>query len=187
MANRALFLDRDGTINVDKDYLFRIEEFEFVRGAIEALAAAQNAGFKLIVITNQSGIARGYYTEEDFHILNDWMLDTLKNKGISISAVYYCPHHPNAEIEKYRTECECRKPKLGLYYKAVEEFDLDLNSCYAIGDKIRDCCICEKTGCQGFLIGDNEKSSIIDDVKKGKIRNVTYATNLYEAVQRILM
>ena len=185
MANKAVFLDRDGTINVEKNYLYRIEDFEFLPGTIEALKILQDAGYLLIIITNQSGIARGYYTEDDFHILNDWMLDTLKKQGISIAKVYYCPHHPEGIIGKYRVNCNCRKPKLGMFMTAKEDFDLDFNECFAIGDKIRDCSICESTGCCGFLIGENEEPEIIDKAKSGKMSNICYASDLSGAVKRI--
>ena len=104
--NKAVFLDRDGTINVEKNYLHKIEDFEFLSGVIEGLSLLNNSGYKLIIITNQSGIGRGYYTENDFITLNNWMLDVLKSNGIIISKVYYCPHLPDAKIEKYRMDCE---------------------------------------------------------------------------------
>lgn len=184
--NKAVFLDRDGTINVEKDYLCKIEEFEFLPGVIEALQALQKAGYLLIIITNQSGIARGYYQENDLRMLNDWMVMTLEDKGIHISGVYYCPHHPSASIEKYRIDCDCRKPKIGLYWKAIKEFDLDVSSCFAIGDKIRDCSICKSTECRGFLIATNEDDNIIQQVKMGDFHNVEYAVDLYDAKNKIL-
>lgn len=184
--NKAIFLDRDGTINIEKDYLFKIEDFEFLPGVIEALRLAQDAGFKLIIITNQSGIARGYYRLEDFERLNKWMLNTLEENKVHIDKVFFCPHHPDAKISEYRVDCECRKPKLGLYWQAVEEFNLDLAECYAIGDKIRDCNICESSECHGFLIGENEKPDIIESIKAGKVRNVKYASDLKTAIEKIL-
>ena len=103
--NKAIFLDRDGTINVDKNYLYKIEDWEFIDGVIEGLQILQELGFKLIVITNQSGIARGYYKDKDAHIIFDYMINELKKNGVIIEQVYYCPHIGN--------ECDCRKPKLG--------------------------------------------------------------------------
>ncbi|MCR5587732.1 MAG: HAD family hydrolase, partial [Lachnospiraceae bacterium] len=124
--NKAVFLDRDGTINVEKNYLYKIEDFVFLPGVIEGLKLLQDAGFLLIIITNQSGIARGYYTEEDFKILNNWMLNKLAENGINITKVYYCPHLPDAKIEEYRRDCDCRKPKLGLFYRAIKEYNIDI-------------------------------------------------------------
>ena len=183
---KAIFLDRDGTINVEKDYLFKIPDFEFLPGVIDALRQLQTAGFLLIIITNQSGIARGYYTEEQYKELNDWMLEELRSHGVNITAVYYCPHHPEAKVEKYRKNCSCRKPKLGMYEQAVKDFNIDLGSSYAIGDKIRDCAICKTTECRGFLIASNEKSSEIEDVKNGKYERVEYAEDLLSAVKKLL-
>lgn len=184
--NKAIFLDRDGTINVEKNYLYKIEDFEFLPGVVEALKRLQNAGFLLIVITNQSGIGRGYYSEKDFTLLNDWMVSTLKGLSITINAVYYCPHLPDAKILKYRKDCECRKPKLGMYYQAINDLELDLSKCYAIGDKIRDCAICEGTGCKGILIGTNEKQEIIEAVKSGDYNNVFYSLSLLDSLSIIL-
>lgn len=184
--NKAVFLDRDGTINVEKNYLYKIEDFEFLPGVIESLKKLQDAGYLLIIITNQSGIGRGYYTEKDFKRLNDWMVSNLKNQGVTINGVYYCPHLPDASIKKYRKECECRKPKLGMYFQAIKEHDLDPQLCYAIGDKIRDCAICESTECRGFLIGQNEKKVIIDSVLNGEVARVGYANDLAACTEMII-
>lgn len=184
--NKAIFLDRDGTINVEKNYLYRVQDFEFLPNVLESLRTVQDAGYRLIIITNQSGIARGYYTEEDYKALTKWMIEYLGDAGINIDAVYYCPHHPNAVIPEYRLDCCCRKPKLGLFYKAIADFGLDINRCFTIGDKIRDCSICESTGCHGFLISTNENDDTINRVKNGKVKNVQYAKDLTAAIDQIL-
>ena len=113
--NKAIFLDRDGTINVDKGYLYEIDAFELLPGVISALNMFRNLGFLLIIITNQSGIARGYYSERQYHLLNDWMIKMLMSKNVPIDASYYCPHHPDAKIDKYRIDCQCRKPQIGYW------------------------------------------------------------------------
>jgi D-glycero-D-manno-heptose 1,7-bisphosphate phosphatase len=184
--NKAIFLDRDGTINVEKHYLYKIEDFEFLPGVIEALRKLQDAGFLLIIITNQSGIGRGYYTEKDFEKLNNWMISYLKDQGIAISSVYYCPHLPDAKILKYRKECNCRKPKLGMYQRAINDYNIDLGLSYAIGDKIRDCAISKSTACKGFLIGNNEKDEIMNQVKDGKMQNISYAKDILSCANVIL-
>ena len=176
--NKAIFLDRDGTINIDKDYLCKIEEFEFIDGVKDFLKRVQALDYKLIIITNQSGIGRGYYSENDFNILNNWMINTLKEDGITIDKVYYCPHYKESNIKKYAIDCECRKPKLQLFEKAVTDFNLDLSKCFAIGDKIRDCLICTKSDCKGILINNNENKDIINNVKKGKVKNVVYCKTI---------
>ena len=183
--NKAVFLDRDGTINIDKEYLYRIEDFEFTEGTIDALKQLQDMGYLLFIITNQSGIGRGYYSEEDFHVLNTWMIEKLMSYGVIIQKVYYCPHHPQAKIDKYRTKCNCRKPATGLFKQAVEEYKLDLSLSFSIGDKLRDCSICFKTDCQGFLIGNTEDPDIIREVKLGKYNSIQYASDVKTCVEMI--
>lgn len=178
--NKAVFLDRDGTINKDKGYLYRIEDFEFIPGSIEGLKIFQDAGYKLILITNQSGIARGYYTEKDYKVLTEWLLRQFYDVGIEIARCYYCPHHPEAKILKYRFECECRKPAISLFQKAVNDFNLDLDNCIAIGDRVRDCCICKYSKCKGYIVGNTEDKKTISAIKKYKIENVTYQATLYD-------
>ncbi len=130
---RALFLDRDGVINIEKDYLYKIEDFEFINGIFELCKYYQNLGFIIIVVTNQSGIARGYYTEDNFNKLTSWMLLEFSNNGIDIKKVYYCPHHPDIS-----GVCSCRKPNPGMLIDASEEFNIDLKNSILVGDKERD-------------------------------------------------
>ena len=150
--NKAVFLDRDGTINVDKDYLYKADDFEYLPGAVDGLRYLQDMGYLLIVVTNQSGIARGYYSEEDYLALDRWMKDDLASKGVRITASYYCPHLPDAPVKEYSMECDCRKPGTGLFYRAAKEWGADIDSCIAIGDRLRDLAICKETGCRGILI-----------------------------------
>ena len=184
--NKAIFLDRDGTINVEKNYLYKIEDFEFLPGVVEGLKLLQEAGYLLIIITNQSGIARGFYTEDDFLILNSWMLGVLKKSDVNITAVYYCPHLPDAHIEKYRKDCECRKPKLGLFNDAINEYDIDINNSFAIGDKVRDLEICFHSSCRGFLIGNNEKKDIVADLNYRGGGNIIHVNTITDCVRLIL-
>lgn len=156
----AVFLDRDGTINVDRGYLHRIEDFEYLEGAVEGLKSLQSMGYLLVVITNQSGIARGYYTEQDFLKLNKWMMEDLRHQGITISGAYYCPHYPQGKIRKYSIECNCRKPQIGLYLKAQREFGIDFSASIAIGDKYRDLHICEETEVKGILLSEELKPEL---------------------------
>lgn len=184
--NKAIFLDRDGTINVDKGYIYQKKDFEFLPGAVEALKNFKQAGFVLIIITNQSGIARGYYTEEDFQTLNLWMNTVLKNAGAEVDGVYFCPHLPDAKISKYRMKCNCRKPKTGLFYQAVKDFDIDLSHSCAIGDRLRDCSICEESDCRGFIVGSTENYEVIKQIESGIFRNVKYKKNLLECSTEIV-
>ncbi|WP_434637398.1 D-glycero-beta-D-manno-heptose 1,7-bisphosphate 7-phosphatase [Sulfurimonas sp. NW7] len=130
---KALFLDRDGVINVEKNYVYKIEDFEFVDGIFDVCKHFQSQGYIIIVITNQAGIARGYYSEDDFHKLTRWMLEEFSKEGINISKVYHCPHHP-----EFTGECECRKPKPGMILEAQKEFDIDLSKSILVGDKESD-------------------------------------------------
>ncbi len=127
--NKALFIDRDGVINVDKVHVFLKEDFEFNPGIFDLCRKFSDDGYLIIVITNQAGIAKGIYTEDVFLKLTDWMIGEFKKNGITISKVYYCPHHPDIT-----GPCECRKPKPGMILIAREEFDLDLSISVLIGD-----------------------------------------------------
>lgn len=147
--NKAVFLDRDGTINIDKDYLYKIEDFDFLPGILEGLKKLEELGYLLIIVTNQSGIARNYYSEYDFQKLTDWMISYLEEKSIHISKVYHCSHGPDST-------CNCRKPRLGLFEQAAKDFDIDLDSSIAIGDKERDVTICNKFRTRGFVLYSNE-------------------------------
>lgn len=136
--NKALFLDRDGVINVEKDYLYQIEDFDFCEGIFEVTSEFYSKGFLIIVITNQSGIGRGYYTEEEFHVLNDWMIEQFHQRGIGIAKVYFCPYHPTQGVGKYKKDSFDRKPNPGMILQAKEEFDIDLTKSILIGDSPRD-------------------------------------------------
>lgn len=131
--SKALFLDRDGTINVERNYVSKIKDFKFQPGIFELIKGYQQEGFLIFVVTNQSGIARGYYSEQDFQVLNNWMLEQFRNKGIKVSEVYYCPHHP--EITGI---CSCRKPLPGMILKAIKDYNISPKDSVLIGDKKRD-------------------------------------------------
>lgn len=130
---KALFIDRDGVINVDKVHVYRKEDFEFNEGIFELCRKYMEGGYLIIVITNQAGIAKGLYGEKDFDILTRWMLEQFSGQGIEISGVYHCPHHPD-----YTGPCQCRKPEPGMILRAVRDFDLDIAECLLIGDKETD-------------------------------------------------
>ena len=128
---KAVFLDRDGVINVDKHFVHKIEDFELKRGIVELLQYLTTQNYKLFVVTNQSGIGRGLYKEEDFQIVNEWMLGKFEQQGVSILDVFFCPHGPD-------DNCYCRKPKPGLFIDAKEKYDIDMNKSWMIGDKEAD-------------------------------------------------
>lgn len=134
----ALFLDRDGVINVERDYVHRVEDVDFVDGIFTLCKAAQDAGLALVIVTNQAGIGRGYYTEEQFRALMDWMQDRFGERGVVIDAVYFCPFHPDHGIGKYRFDSFDRKPKPGMILRAQAELDIDLGASCLVGDKDSD-------------------------------------------------
>ena len=134
---KAIFLDRDGTINVEKDYIYKSEDLVFEEGAIEALKTFKNLGYILIVVSNQSGIARGYFTEEDLNIFNNNMNEILKKNRVEITEFYCCPHHPDG-IGEYKKVCECRKPNNKMIEDAIKKYNIDREKSYMIGDKTSD-------------------------------------------------
>jgi len=130
---KALFLDRDGVVNKEKNYLYKVEDFEFIDGVFETCRHFQDKGYLIIIITNQAGIARGKYTEQDFNVLTKWMEDEFKKEGLEISKTYYCPHHPD-----FSGECECRKPQPGMLLQAKKDFSIDMKNSILVGDKNSD-------------------------------------------------
>jgi D-glycero-D-manno-heptose 1,7-bisphosphate phosphatase len=149
---KALFLDRDGIINVDHGYVYKKEEFEFVEDIFTVCLDAQNKGYEIFVITNQSGIARGKYTVDQFEQLSLWMVEKFKSKGIVISDVYHCPHHPDKGLGKYLKSCDCRKPEPGMLLLAEKEHNIDLDNSVFIGDKVSDMQAAERAGIENRII-----------------------------------
>ncbi len=135
VKNKALFLDRDGIINIDHGYVFEIEKFHFVEGIFELCKRAQDLGYLLIVVTNQAGIAKGFYSEKQFLELTKWMENEFQKRGIKITKTFYCPHHVDAKIEKYRQDSFDRKPSPGMLLKAIAEFNIDPKKSVMLGDK----------------------------------------------------
>lgn len=138
MLRKAAFLDRDGVINRDTGYVYRWEDFEFMPGAVEAMRRLQNAGYELVIVTNQSGIARGYYTEQQYQQLSGFMLAKLSHLGVNIAGVYHCPHHPKGIVPEYAIDCDCRKPAPGMIERAARELGLSMLDSILIGDKDSD-------------------------------------------------
>ncbi len=135
---KAAFLDRDGVINLDRAYVSRWEEFEFVPGAIDAMRRLKEAGYALVVVTNQSGIARGYYGEAQYQALTAAMKQALADAGAAVDAVYHCPHHPKGEVAELAIECDCRKPAPGMILRAAQDLNLSLPDSILVGDKPSD-------------------------------------------------
>ena len=145
MANKAVFLDRDGTINVDYGYVHQIDDFHFIDGVIDALLQLKKKGYLLVLVTNQSGIARGYFSEEQFLQLTEWFDWSLADRGVDFDGIYYCPHHPEGQGE-YREDCDCRKPKAGMFTQAIADLNIDPSQSIMVGDKLEDLLAAENAG-----------------------------------------
>lgn len=179
----AVFLDRDGTINLDKGYFCKPEEFEFEEGSIEAIRLLNQAGYKVLVISNQAGIAMGHFSEAQVDELHRWVKAELAKQGAHIDAFYYCPHHAKLGIGKYKTACDCRKPSPGLLLKAAGEWNIDLKKSYMIGDHNSDVKAGHGAGVTSIFVrtghGSHEEEFVASEVPK--------AANLYEAVTKYIL
>ena len=136
--NKAVFLDRDGVINEDGNYIFTPDNFHFFDDIFGFCRSAKEKGYFLIIVTNQSGIARGYYTEDDFLKLNDWMCNEFKKRGVLIDKVYYCPYHPEKGVGKYKVDSFNRKPNPGMLLQAGKEFSINMCDSLMVGDRDSD-------------------------------------------------
>lgn len=135
---KAAFIDRDGVINEDRAYVYRAADFEFIPGSVDALRTLREAGYLLVVITNQSGIARGLFREADYRKLDEYMRERLAQAAVLLDSVQYCPHLPDAPILQYRRDCECRKPRAGMIRAAVEQLGIELSQSILVGDRKAD-------------------------------------------------
>ena len=179
MSRRAVFLDRDGTLNVEKEYLHRAEDWEWIPGAIEAIRLLNQAGFVVIVTTNQSGVARGVYSEQAVRELHASVDRWLAAEGAHVDGYYYCPHHPQYGSVR---DCDCRKPAPGLLLAAAREHDIDLKNSYVVGDKASDVGAALAVGATPILVatgyGKAERAKV--DAK------VPFVADVLAAVQRIV-
>ncbi|HKZ17772.1 MAG TPA: D-glycero-beta-D-manno-heptose 1,7-bisphosphate 7-phosphatase [Geobacteraceae bacterium] len=180
--NRAVFLDRDGTINVEKGYVHRIEDFELIPGVPEALTLLREKGYLLIVVTNQSGVARGYYPMEAVQRLHRHMDEELARFGAAVDAYFVCPHHPEGVVDEYKRVCECRKPMTGMLMDAARDYSINLASSYMIGDKPTDVEAGLKAGCRSLYVttghGTDASAAVQPDVPRFR--------NLLEAARAIV-
>tara|TARA_B100000470_G_C19663008_1_gene333986 strand:+ start:197 stop:724 length:528 start_codon:yes stop_codon:yes gene_type:complete len=145
MAIKTIFLDRDGVVNKEVNYLYNIDDFEFIDGIFDVCLYLQNLDYQIIIITNQSGISRGYYTENDYDLLTKWMLNQFEDNGIKILDVFHCPHGP-------KSNCECRKPKPGMFLEAKIKHNIDMKYSWMIGDKEADVKAANASGIQNTIL-----------------------------------
>lgn len=176
--HRAVFLDRDGTLNEECNYLHRPEDWRWLPGVVDGLAKLHQADYLLVVITNQAGIARGYYTEEQVHALHTWVNLQLRQHGVSISGFYFCPHHP----EFTHGGCTCRKPSPLLLKKASVELDIDLGKSWMVGDKLLDIQAGNAAGCRSILV----RTGYGEEAAAQCQGLASIATNFSEAAAQIL-
>ncbi|WP_394241922.1 D-glycero-beta-D-manno-heptose 1,7-bisphosphate 7-phosphatase [Vibrio astriarenae] len=146
MAKPAVFLDRDGVINVDHGYVHDEHDFEYVEGVFEATRKFKEMGYMLVLVTNQSGIARGKFTEDRFISLTQWMDWNFSDNGVEFDGIYYCPHHPEHGIGEYKQDCDCRKPKPGMFNSAKDFLKIDMAKSVMVGDKAEDLMAAEAAG-----------------------------------------
>lgn len=138
MTRPALFLDRDGVVNSDTGYVYEERQFVFIDGIFDVVAAAQRAGYPCIIVTNQAGIGRGYFTEQQFQSLMSWVSGQFVRQGGKIDAIYHCPHHPDCGLREYKVRCDCRKPRPGMLLQAAKNLSIDLGRSILVGDKATD-------------------------------------------------
>lgn len=179
----AVFLDRDGTINVEKEYLYRIEDFEFIPGAPEAIRELNAAGYLVIVVTNQSGVARGFYTLADVEKLHAHVQKQLAASGARIDAFYVCPHHPAAGQGDYRRECDCRKGAPGMLLQAARDHAIDMTKSCIVGDKLADVEAGERAGCSTLMVKTGYGGEEAAKLRRGRTR---VCNDIREAVAVIL-
>ena len=167
MKNKALFLDRDGVINIDKKYVFKKDDFSFIDGIFKLISMAKKLNYKIIIITNQSGIGRGFYTEKQFLEIKDWMLREFSDNSASVDGVYFCPTHPIEGLGKYKTTDARRKPEPGMFFEASVDHSIDLSLSLFVGDKVTDMQAGEKAGIKKlFLYSDKAEYNNSKKIKK---------------------
>jgi D-glycero-D-manno-heptose 1,7-bisphosphate phosphatase len=179
MPNKAIFLDRDDTIIEDPGYINNPDHVKLLDGALEALSSLKAMGYKLVVVSNQSGVARGIVTEESLGRIHKRLEQLLAKKGVVLDRIYYCPYHPDGVIPKYRKESDLRKPNPGMLLAAGNDLDIDLGKSWMIGNSVRDVEAGKRAGCKTIMIAGRTHAQIIPP---GEPSPDYRAVNLKEAV-----
>jgi D-glycero-D-manno-heptose 1,7-bisphosphate phosphatase len=175
----AAFLDRDGVINIDSGHVHRISDFHFIPEAISACRNLYNAGYKLIIVTNQAGIAHGYYDEQAFNELSTWVNERFIEAGAPLAGIYYCPHHPSGSVARFTRVCSCRKPAPGMITQAIREHQIDVSSSFLVGDKESDLEAAKRAGLSArYLVSPGQGNNRSDS--SGEFRS------LAEVVRHVL-
>lgn len=181
----VIFLDRDGTINEEVNYLYKPEELRIFTGVSEAIRMLREAGYKIIVITNQAGVARGYYTEADVTRLHDYLNRQLAGERAHIDAFYYCPHHPEHGLGSYRVSCSCRKPGTGMFEMAEQDFPVDKERSWMVGDKLIDAEAGHAYGIRTVLVGTGYGQEARRQDVEGEFYDI-FAETLMDAAKAII-
>ncbi len=182
-GRRAVFLDRDGTINREVDYLSNPDDFEFLPGAIQALKDLKAAGFALVVVTNQSGIARGILSEATLALIHERMTSELHEAGVELDWIGYCPHHPTVGGPSYQADCSCRKPRPGMLLSAAGHLGIDLDASFCVGDSLRDVEAAEHVSVKGILVrtgkGETQEQVAVDQGREVRVVDDLQAASRY--------
>jgi len=178
MANKTVFIDRDGTINANTGYIKTPDDFKIYKGVAEGIKILNNMGYKVIIITNQSGIARGFFNEEMLEKIHEKMKKELSEKGATVDAIYFCPHHPDEK-------CNCRKPEPGMLQKAMKDFDVDVQKSFIIGDRMLDVEAGNKIGVKTVLVPENKKKVDIE-MQESNITPDIVCDDFYSGVEWIV-
>jgi len=186
MKKKAVFLDRDGTVNREVHYLSHPDQLELLEGAAASIALLNQAGFLVVVITNQAGVAKGFIRDDALPLIRDAFMGLLENQGACIDGYYQCPHHPEGTVKEYTRTCDCRKPAPGLLFQASRDLDIDLSRSYVVGDKLSDVMLAQHVGATGIMVltghGRNELGSYPETVPPPDYTG----RDIYDAVQWIL-
>jgi D-glycero-D-manno-heptose 1,7-bisphosphate phosphatase len=187
-GRRAVFIDRDGTISEEVGYVNHVSRYRVFPFAAEAVRALNDAGWLAVLVTNQAGVARGYFKEEIIGQVHKLLTDELARGGARLDAIYYCPHHPSVGEPPYRQDCDCRKPKPGLLLRAARELDLDLARCWMVGDRHSDTELARNAGVRSaFVLTGYGRGELEHQSAAWRYRPDLVAENLLEAVQKIVM
>lgn len=177
---KVAFLDRDGVINIDHGYVHKKQDFVFIKGVFEAMMLLNANEYEIIIVTNQAGIAKGLYSEDDYKKLTSWYLALLKEKGIKVLDVFFCPHHIDSKIKKYQKDSFYRKPNPGMFLDAIKKYSIDKDNSFTVGDKPSDIEASKKAGINNnYLVSEGPLKHIID-------QDVNVVADLEEAVMLIL-